>query len=241
MPNWHGGGSLEPFHFHCRAKLSSTLLYLFTLNQLLLVSLQGKCVMLLICCTCLAIPMTLVSILTAATRPVNYCFCFCILINIDECETIKHILLNTLLKLAKAICLWWLQLVIPLCHWLTWRKSVSLRLLFLSSRSYTQPSCCICPCLGNSRMQKLHICTESQHLLWSGWDTKPRRCLSLARLLILPLSMCHADFLLGTKMLPHVPMEKGDFPVLIHCFPFLPSCTLISAEGINVPCWFSPH
>lgn len=43
------------------------------------------------------------------------------------------------------------------------------------------------------------------------------------------------------KCSAHVPVERGDFPGLIQCFPFLLSYTPISAEAMNMSCWISIH
>lgn len=43
------------------------------------------------------------------------------------------------------------------------------------------------------------------------------------------------------KCSAHVPVERGDFPGLIQCFPFLLSYTPISAEAMNMSCWISAH
>lgn len=43
------------------------------------------------------------------------------------------------------------------------------------------------------------------------------------------------------KCSAHVPVERGDFPGLIQCFPFLLSYTPISVEAMNMSCWISVH
>lgn len=58
-----------------------------------------------------------------------------------------------------------------------------------------------------SKMQKLAICrTDSTGC--GLWNTKSWRSISLESLLILPLSMCHRDFLQG-RSLSHVPAERA--------------------------------